>query len=125
MSRGPFPVNSSLVFSVASGEVTTDGVTGNAIVATTEVEIQASLTPLGDAASGIQKRLGIDATGLSLQGRCVEPMTVPSGIVSGQPCQLTYGGKTSQAWIIIPPRSRWNTEASLGDLILVAFERPN
>jgi dissimilatory sulfite reductase (desulfoviridin) alpha/beta subunit len=77
---------------------------------------------LKEANASLRAQLGVDEQELLLEGRCVEPMALPDGVVAGSIAALAVGGRVGRARLLpqlvasIPA-----VEAALGKRVLLAW----
>lgn len=87
----------TLIFSVP-GSYVEDGTTGNTVQGpASTVEIRAWLKATRDASiqRSVKSQVELEGAGieyLTLTGRCVDPISLPSTIKAGMECPLTLGG---------------------------------
>lgn len=73
--------NATLVFTVPTGDTTTDG-RGNPTAVTTQVTLLAQLKAVGGR-GGEQQDLGMDRAAVRLKGRCTNPVQIPATVRAG------------------------------------------
>ena len=113
---GPFPPNCTLVFQVPLTDVTAVDGLGNPVATTSTVSVQCYLKKVSNRGQSLD---GADLSRVQVSGRCVEPTTLPAGILPGAKAQATAGSLTGefylQAGIAMP--AEWGIEAALGQKI--------
>ena len=61
-------------------------------------------------------------TDLMLEGRCADPVTLPSQIISGTRCRVTINGKSGQLYIVVPAQSPLDViNTTLGEKFMARF----
>ena len=121
MARSPFPANALITFEVTTaGTLTVDPATGNTIVEKTPVVLEAYLKRSRGPNPVVEP--GVDRSSETLEGRLVEPISLPNSISFGAVGTAVINGQSGTIRLRRGVQSAFGVNLVIGDKIYCDWE---
>jgi len=120
MTRSPFPANAEITFEVSSGALVVDPDTGNTEMQKTSVVLEAYLKASRNP--NVQTEPGVDRAAEVLEGRLVEPVSLPNSIPFGAVGTAVINGQSGTVRLRRGVQSPFGVNLVIGDRIYCDWE---